>query len=565
MSRSSARIWWNVPVRTRDGVALATDVYFPSGGSEGGPYPAVLTRTPYDKQRDVLTQMARYLSEHGYVAVIQDVRGRHDSEGPWVPFRNEGPDGYDAVEWVASQPWCTGRVGTFGGSYGGWYQWALAREKPPHLTTMVSTASCGAWGEELPFHNGCLMLVMLGWLSLTGGRTMQDPTLVRDWPEVFRHLPVRTMDERLGRDLPTWREWLDHPTLDEYWRALRLDGDFSGIAVPALHITGWFDDDQPGALFLYRGMAGSSPRAQDQHLVIGPWDHGGTRVPRQVLGGVDFGRGALEDIPNLHRRWFDQWLKDGAEGTTTLPRARIFLTGVNEWREAPSWPPPGVEARPAYLHSGGRANTLAGDGRLAWRAPADDQPADEYVYDPSDPVPSVLDANFYSPDATETPLDMRFQHRRDDVLVYSSDPVAASTGITGHPVVHLFASSDGPDTDWFADLHDVAPTGASMLLAQGQMRARFHESLERESLLEAGRVYEFTFRLSAVGHVVRPGHRIRLTVTSSHFPTWDRNPNTGHPIGQDAEVRVATNRVYHAPGSASFVELPVAPPALVGK
>jgi len=566
MAATQSRIWWNVPVTMRDGAPLATDIYFPAAGPDGGPYPAVLTRTPYDKQNPG-AHYGPYLSDRGFVVVAQDVRGRHGSDGPWVPFRHEGPDGCDTVEWVARQPWCTGRVGTFGGSYGGWYQWALARERPPHLTTMVSTASCGAWMEEIPYHNGCVMLVMLGWLALTGGRTMQNPALTTDWPEVFRHLPLRTMDRRLGRDLPTWREWLDHPTLDDYWRALRLDDDFARIDVPTLHITGWFDDDQPGALFMFDGMRARSPRAAEQHLVIGPWDHAGTRTPRQVLGGVDFGAGALTDIRDLHRRWFDRWLRDAADAgdAEAMPAARLFVTGVNAWRDSAAWPPPGVEVRPLYLRSEGRANTLAGDGRLDDVAAAADEPADTYTYDPENPVPGVLDENFYSPDAVETPLDLRFQHRRDDVLVYTGAAAQTPTVIAGYPVVHLYGSSDAPDTDWFADLHDVAPSGASMILAQGQMRARFRDSLEHEVLMQSGKVYAFRLRLSAVGHVVRPGHRLRLTVTSSRFPTFDRNPNTGHPIGQDAELRVATNRIHHDGAHASRLELPVAPADLLGR
>jgi putative CocE/NonD family hydrolase len=475
-----------------------------------------------------------------------------------VPFRGEGPDGYDAVEWIAAQPWCSGRVGTFGGSYGGWYQWALAREKPAHLTTMISTAPGGAWMQELPYHNGCLMLVMLGWLNLTDGRTMQDPTLVTDWPDVFRHLPLRDMDNRLGRRLPLWQEWLDHPTLDAYWRAVRLDDDFAHIDLPVLHITGWYDGDQPGALFFYRGMRADSPRRDDQHLLIGPWDHAGTRLPRQQLGGVDFGPAAVEDILDVYRRWYDRWLKDDTDAWTRSHPVRTFLTGANRWSDYPSWPPPDVQVRTLYLHSDGRANTLAGDGRLDWQPPTTEQPADVYTYDPNDPVPSVIDENFYSPNVTETPLDRRFQHRRDDVLVYTSQPVDEPLTVIGQPTVQLCAVTDGPDTDWFADLHTVAPTGASMLLAQGRLRARFRETLEREILLEPGRLYTYDIELTAVGHVVQSGHRLRLTVTSSSFPSWDRNPNTGHPIGADPELRVARNQVHHSATHPSQLRLPVA-------
>jgi putative CocE/NonD family hydrolase len=541
----------------RDGVQLSADIYFPPAGPDGGPYPVVVARTPYDNLNPVYVEGAQYLAEHGYVSVLQDVRGRHDSDGAWVPFRNEGPDGYDTVEWAAAQPWSTGRVGTMGGSYGGWFQWALAREKPPHLATMVSTAAGGAWMQELPFHNGVLMLAMLGWHNLVGGRSMQKPELITNWPEVFRHLPVREMDTLLGRFLDGWREWIDHPTLDEYWKAVRLDDDFAHIDVPALHITGWYDGDQPGALYFHGGMCTDSSAADDQVIVIGPWDHRGTRLPRQVTGGVDFGPDAVIDVLDLHRRWFDRWLKD--EPLTPLPtRARVFLTGVNAWHDASSWPPPDIDPTPFYLRSAGAANTLRGDGRLELSPPTATEPADVFTYDPADPVPAVVDDNFYSPTVVETPLDRRFQHRRDDVLVYTSAPATTPTVLAGSPEVHLFASTDGPDTDWFAALHDVGPTGTSMHLAEGRLRGRFREGLEKELLLEPGRVYEFVFSTTAIGHVVQPGHAIRLTVTSSDFPTWDRNLNTGAPIVDGTAMRTATNRVLHEASSASYLLLPVA-------
>jgi putative CocE/NonD family hydrolase len=554
----TAKNWWDVKVPMRDGVQLSADIYFPATGPDAGPYPVVLARSPYDNQHPVYVADARYLAEHGYAVVLQDVRGRYDSDGAWLPFRHEGPDGYDTVEWIADQPWCTGRVGTMGGSYAGWNQWALAREKPPHLSAMVSTAAAGAWMEELPWHNGVLMLVTLGWLNLVGGRAGQNPELVTNWSEVFRHLPVREMDEALGRRLDTWRQWVDHPTFDDYWAELRLDAAFSHLDVPALHITGWYDADQPGALFFHRGMVGGSSRAGDQSIVIGPWDHAGTRVPRQITGGIDFGRDAVMDVRREHLRWFDRWLKQDA-ASAAGPGARVFLTGENRWYAADTWPPPLTTPVAWYLRSGGAANTLAGDGRLEPDRPAVAEPDDTFTYDPADPVPAVIDENFYAADAAETPLDRRFQHRRDDVLVYTSAPADSEIVLTGIVEVHLFAATDGPDTDWFVALHDVAPSGASHRLVEGRLRGRFREGLGREVLLEAGQIYEFVVPTTAIGHVLRPAHRLRLTVTSSDFPTWDRNLNTGEPIGTGTTMRTARNRVSHRPDAASYVVLPVVP------
>jgi uncharacterized protein len=551
---------WGVPALMRDGVALNTDIYLPDEGPDGGPYPGVLLRTPYSNQGEPNPAAAAYLARHGYAVALQDVRGRYGSEGEFQPFRNEGPDGYDAIEWMAAQPWCTGRVGTMGISYEGSAQWAAARERPPHLVTMVSTAAAGRWMQELPFDRGVLMLVILPWLYAVSGRVGRAPWLVPDLPDVLRDLPVRTLDERLGIRMPVWREWLDHPLLDEYWQALRLDADdFRRIDLPVLHVTGWYDDDQAGALYHHEGMCAHSPRGDDQHLVVGPWDHGGTRTPLQSLAGVDFGPAALEDIGELHRRWFDHWLKPDAPGSWPEARARVFLGAANAWRTADAWPPRDCVAQPFYLRGDGRANTMAGDGRLDPQPPTAPEPADSYVYDPTDPVPSDLDPRFYAPDQVDTPLDERFKHRRDDVLVYTTAPLEEPLVVAGKPVVHLFASSDGLDTDWFVALHDVAPSGASLLLAAGRLRARFADGLEREVLLEPGVAREFVIELSAVGHCLRAGHSVRVTVTSSDFPRWERNPNTGEPIGTSVALRPATNRVLHEPDRPSRVLLPVSP------
>jgi putative CocE/NonD family hydrolase len=550
---------WGVPAPMRDGAALNTDVYLPDAGPEGGPYPGVLLRTPYYNQAEPSVAIAGHLAAHGYAVALQDVCGRYGSDGEWEPFRREGRDGYDAVEWLAAQPWCTGRVGTMGISYEGSAQWALARERPPHLVTMVSTAAAGRWMEELPFDRGVLAMAMLPWLHAVSGRVGRQPWLVADLPEVLRGLPLHTLDERLGHTLPLWREWLEHPRLDDYWRELRLTtDDFRRIELPVLHITGWYDDDQPGALFLHAGMCEHSPRAADQHLVIGPWDHRGTRTPAQSFGGVDFGPAALEDIAELHRRWFDHWLKGEPDGPWPESRARVFLGGANAWRTADAWPPRDAVAHTLYLRGQGRANTMAGDGQLGTEPPTASEPADRYTYDPADPVPSDVDPRFFAPDQVETPLDERFKHRRDDVLVYTGARLEAALVIAGNPVVHLFAATDGPDTDWFAALHDLAPSGASQLLAAGRMAGRFADGLEREVPLEPDVPREFAIALSAVGHQVRPGHRLRLTITSSDFPRWARNPNTGEPFATATTLRAAINRVFHEPARPSRVVLPVA-------
>jgi putative CocE/NonD family hydrolase len=552
MSPPGSRHLWDVRVPMRDGVSLAADLYLPDGGE---PAPALLMRTPYNKQTASYREFAERFVANGYAVVLQDVRGRHESDGGWYPFRDEGPDGYDTIEWIAEQAWSDGKVGLFGGSYGGWVQWAAARERPPHLAAMVSRAAGGRWMQEIPYDNGTVVLAMLGWLNLASGRTMKDAAAV-DWRAVLHHLPLRTMDAALGRELPVWQDFLDHPTLDEYWAAIRLTAaDFAAIDLPVLHITGWYDEDQPGALFFYEGMMRNSPAATRQAVCIGPWDHGGTGEPSRELGGVDFSPRAVVDVKDLHLQWFDRWLR-GAEPRDGQTHATYFLTGINEWRGAAAWPPPEVRERRYYLSSHGRANTLRGDGSLA-SAPPESSSADEFTYDPEDPVVTVTDFDFYSDTGVEPTLDRRYVDRRDDVLVYTSEPMSEALTVAGRPSVLLFGSSDCPDTDWFVTLQDVHPRGPSVLLANGRLRARFRESLEREMLMEPGQIYEFRFELSTIGHVFAPGHRIRLTVTSSDFPVYDRNPNTGHPIGEDAELRVARNAIHHGEAEPSHVALPL--------
>jgi hypothetical protein len=536
----------------RDGIELSTDLHLPPGGLSGGPYPLVLMRTPANNHAAADVKKARQLSEHGFAVAIQDVRGREDSGGEFCPFRDEGRDGYDSVEWFAAQEWCTGKVGMMGTGYAGWAQWAAARELPPHLVTLVSTASWG--GRRAVYRNGAVVLPMLSWLHAMSARVWQHAGQV-DWERVLRHLPLRTMDQALGRDIPVWREWLDHPRDDDYWRPLDFSaGDFRGIALPALHITGWHDSAQGMALHLFEGMRAHSPAAAAQALIIGPWDHAGTQAPTQVLGGVDFGASAVEDIDALHLRWFEHWLSDGGEDAPAAPDSKYFVTGTNVWREE-AWSP-SAESAVYYLHSGGAANTVDGDGTLTTTAPTD-EPPDSYQYDPADPIVVTPDFTFFpSPPAQppQLPLDRRFVERRPDVLVFTSPELTQEVEVLGRPSVHLYAGSDRPDTDWFVQLSDVDARGASIVLAMGVLRAG--RGLEPESVMSSGEVDEVRIELDAVAHVVQPGHRLRASVMSSCFPLYDRNANTGDPTADDGP-HVATNHVRHDAAHPSRLVLPI--------
>jgi putative CocE/NonD family hydrolase len=528
-------------------------------------------RTPYGKQNPLYTGPAWYLARHGYAVVVQDVRGRGDSDGEFYPFfNNEGPDGYDTIEWVAGQPWSNGRVGMMGGSYAGWVQWCAAALRPPHLVTMVSASAATHWFQQVPYHNGVPTLAHLPWLWSLRGHVPQDRTLVDNWTEAFLHLPLITADEVVGVEMPVWREWFAHSRLDEWWKSRRLQpADFEAVTQPALHITSTYDGTQPGALNVWRGALAHSPAAGRQRMVFGPWDHLGaaSSMQKSTLGGTDFGPDAVLDVNDLHRRWFDRWLKDQAEVPDASRRgsgnpdavAHVFYTGVNHWQDEDSWPPAGSGIA-WYLHSGGAANSTTGDGGLSTDAPQE-EPRDSFRYDPMEPVIDVLDLEVYArPDPlspVEPPLVRDFVEGRPDVLVYTSRPLERDLTVAGEPRMVLYGGSDAPDTDWHAWLADVAPDGTSTTLVRGQLCARFRDSLEEEHLMEPDTTYRFEFELLSLAHVFLAGHRVRLVVTSSDFPTYCRNQNTGHPLGMDDAVCVAVNFVAHDGDHRSHILLPV--------
>ncbi len=554
--KEAGRNLWDLRTPMRDGVELSTDLYLPPDGLSGAPYPLILIRTPGSNQHPQYVKSARHLSDHGFAVAIQDVRGRHDSEGRFYPFVNEGVDGYDSIEWFASQAWCTGKIGMMGASYSAWAQWAAARERPPHLAALASTATWGSSHQGMPYRSGCVALPMLAWLHAVGGRVWQEGGQV-DWDRVLRHLPLRTMDEALGHDLPVWRDWLEHPLPGNHWQSMKLDeADFRAIDLPVLHITGWHDDAKPGVLHHYEGMLAHSPAASEQVILIGPWDHAGTQSPTRVLGGVDFGASAHEDLEEVHLRWFDQLLKESPQGRGELAPSRVFVTGADLWRKETGSAPAAPIAY--YLDSEGFANSHAGDGQLT-KEPAALEKHDSYVYDPADPVVLTVDFNFFPTHPsrpTELPLDRRFVERRSDVLVYTSEVLHEQMEVSGQPQLHLWAGSNCPDTDWFVQLSDLDPRGPSIVISTGMLRARFRDGLAQEAFMVAGEIYEFRIELDPLAHVFKAGHRIRLSVTSSWFPQFDRNLNTDDPLGRGGEPRVATNHVYHDRTHPSRVILP---------
>ncbi|MGE0554514.1 MAG: CocE/NonD family hydrolase [Gemmatimonadales bacterium] len=550
-----------VTMPMRDGVELVADAWIPEGL---GPFPTILVRTPYERTMELLgagagrpPELGTYFAKQGYVWIIQDTRGRGDSEGTFHFFRDDGPDGYDSIEWIARQPWSNGRVCTMGVSYLGTVQWLAAKERPPHLVCMASTAAAGRWLDELPYLGGALQVqFMLGWTYRTAGRTYAGANAVGlDWMEIYRHRPLLTMDDAVGRRIEAWREFVEHSTYDDHWKRISLEAprDFETLDLPTLHVTGLFDWDQPGAMYYWRAMQAHSPAATHQYLLLGPWTH-----PQTWTGGLTslgewrLGAGSVVDYKPIHLAFFDRYLK-GSTDRFDFPRARVFLTGTNQWRDTDAYPPRTVRTERLFLSSGGRANSLAGDGRLSFTTPAA-EPPDRFTADPDRPVPSSVGT------ADPRGVDHRPIERRDDVLVYTSERLTDTLTIVGNVFVTLTAATDGRDTDFTAKLLDVGPDEVARKLGPtevGVIRARYRKGRDRTELLEPGAVERYRIELFDVAHAFLPGHRIRLEIASAAFPFIDVNTNTGLLPATDTTSRVARQTVYHDRERLSFVELPV--------
>ena len=555
---ASVEARYDVKVPMRDGVNLSADIYFPRG--EQGPFPVILTRTPYDNMTDESLEAGRFYPQHGYVLVAQDVRGRNDSDGDFYPYLNDFNDGHDTVEWIGAQPWCDGNVGMVGASYVGYVQWQAASMGSSYLKAIVPRV-IGAnmyetgWYQGGAFHLGTAAM----WAMRYDGRTRQD-IFDYNWEQLFKKLPLAELDKEAGKDVHFFRDWIAHPDYDDYWRAQSIEERYPNIKVPVLQIGGWYDVLVRGTFHHFTEMrkhGGSELARQNQRAVVGPWIH--SACSTTFAGELDFGSISMLDLQEVELRWFDHWLKGKDNGAERDAPLRLFVMGSNEWRDENEWPLARTQFTPYYFHSGGGANSLEGDGSLSTTPPAD-EPADGFVYNPAFPVPTRGGNTCCNPELVPWGVyDQRPLEYRNDVLVYTSAPLEEDLEVTGPISVKLYASTDGRDTDFTAKLVDVHPDGYAVNLCDNIMRARYHESREYQTLLEPGRVYEFTIDLWMTSNVFLKGHRIRVDVSSSNFPRFDRNPNTGNPFGQDAELRVANQTILHDEAHPSHVLLPVIP------
>jgi putative CocE/NonD family hydrolase len=527
---------YEIGIPMRDGVELAATVCLPHRSER--PAPAIVTITPYDKSRSIGPGTeAEFFQRHGYAFVVVDCRGRGKSEGEWRAFFNDPDDGHDAIEWVAQQPWCTGKVGSTGLSYSGWTQWAAASRRPAHLTCMISSSAAGRWQQEIPYTNGSFQLFFGWWVNAVRRRIIERGGLAEiDWDAILRTLPLDALGDFIDPSGETWRDLMDHDTLDDLWRSIRFDDHYDQIDYPCLHVTGWYDlEDLTGAFHHYEQMMAQSPAAKTQRLIVGPWSHVMTRYPHHTYGGVAFGAAAAPDMNHVHLRWFEYWLKGVQNGVLDEEPVQVFEPGSNRWIDAERWPLATYELPLDLTFDGANGRLQRGSG-AATSSPR------SYRYDPRDPAPTQIDVKRYP--IENPPLDQRAVEVRDDVLIWTSDPISQECAISGWPALELLISSDCDDTEFHVKITDVGPDGASLKVAQGCLRASYRDSLEHPRPLVPSELTPLRVELWPIQHAFQPGHQIRVSVTSADFPWFARNLNQFGPLKSQSDPKVAINTIH---------------------
>jgi putative CocE/NonD family hydrolase len=561
----------NIVVTMRDGVKLKADIYRPSAE---GRFPVLLQRTPYNKDNDV--DFGFKAAGQGYVVIVEDVRGRYASEGEWYTFKNEPNDGYDTIEWAAALPFSNGKVGMFGGSYVGATQMLAAIAHPPHLAGICPIVTASNYHENWTYTGGAFaQWFNEDWTSGLAQNTYerlvgaQDDPVGGIWKLPLTDYPILNMENRPelawnGSVAPYFLDWLAHPTYDDYWKAISIEEHYPDIKVPALHMAAWYDLFLGGSLRNYEGVkahGGTEEARRGQQLMVVVGGHAGNG-PR--IGDVDFGPASHVDEDEVTLHWYDYLFK-GAHNEFAGKPVKIFVMGTNQWRDEDEWPLARAKTTKYFLHSGGKANSLRGNGSLSTAAPAKETP-DQYVYDPASPAPTVGGPLCCEPQRWEPgPRDQRPVEGRDDVLVYSTAPLTEDMEVTGPVSLELYVKSSAVDTDFTGKLVDVWPNGFAQNLTEGILRARYRDSRETATLMNPGQIYKITVDLWATSNVFKKGHILRLEVSSSNFPRFDRNLNTGElryvkaVQGPSPEHFVsATNMVLHDSEHPSALVLPVA-------
>jgi len=560
-----------IEVKMRDGVILRGDLFRPDGD---GKFPVLLQRTPYRRSSwGYAIDFAQRAASRGYVVLLEDVRGRYTSDGEWYPFLHESDDGYDTIEWLAAQPYSNGKVGMFGGSYVGATQMLAAIAHPPHLAGICPIVTASNYHDGWTYQGGAFEQ----WFDESWTTGLARETLLRQLenmptgPENVNVLPLTgypmfgldpatVVSGSAAKVAPYFLDWLAHPSYDDYWKRWSIEEHYADIRVPALHVAAWYDIFLGGSLRNYIGLragAATEEARNGQRLLITIGGHAGDG---RKIGAVDFGPAADEyNEDAITLRWYDYLFKGVQNEFATGKSVRIFAMGTNQWREEDNWPLARARSTKFFLHSQGSANSTRGNGSLSTTAPGN-EPSDKFIYDPAKPVPTIggplcCDADHLAPG----PRDQRTAEERDDVLVYSTPPLERDLEVTGPVRLEFFASSSAVDTDFTAKLVDVLPDGTAINLTEGILRARYRDSQVTPTLLTPEKIVPLSIDLWATSNVFRAGHRLRLEVSSSNFPRFDRNLNTGELAANSTKWVTATNTILHDKAHPSALILPIMP------
>jgi uncharacterized protein len=552
---------WGVKIPLRDGVHLNATVYQPHNQKQ--PLPVIFTFTPYIG--DSYTDRAMYFATHGYVYALVDVRGRGNSEGEFEPFANEGRDGYDATEWLAKQPYSNGKVAMWGGSYAGFDQWTVAKEFPPHLATIVPAAAAHP-GIDFPFQYNVFYPYDMQWLTFTSGHTGNEKTFANDgfWSQKSRemyktHSAFEGYDQLVGNPSPIFQKWLQHPTPDAYYDAMVPSPEqYKKLGLPILTITGHYDGDQPGAFTFYKRhmQYGSAEAKANHYLIIGPWDHAGTRSPKTEMGGLKFAPGSALDLNKLHDEWYAWTMKAGTKPEFLKKRVAYYVMGAEEWKYADTLEGISNQTLTLYLSSNGSAADVFHSGMLL-ATKANAAATDSWVYDPLDNRPGDAEP-------TENPAYLTSQSGITDLfgegVIYHGEPLAASTEVSGFPKLTVWLVMDVPDTDLGATLYEILADGSSIFLSNATMRARYRESLREEKPVPAGKAEKYVFdNFMFFSRQVAKGSRLRLVIGSANTPSAEKNYNSGSVVVKETgkDARTAHIQLLHDAEHASVLELPI--------
>ncbi len=551
---------WGIKIPMRDGISLNATIYKPK---QEKPVPVIFTMTPYIA--DTFHSQAMYFAQNGYAFVIVDCRGRGNSEGNFIPNSDEGKDGFDMIQWLAARSWCNGSVGMFGGSYCGFNQWMTMKEFPLHLKTIVPVAS-SHMAIDFPIYRNIVFPYILQWLTWTSGRT-PNTNLFKDqqfWREKFRelylnHLPFKELDRIVGNTSTYFQTWLEHPFPDDFWSTRALTSEqYQEIEIPILTITGHYDADQPGAMQYYKMHRNYSSAGNFNHyLIIGPWDHAGTRNPKKEFGGLEFAANSMLDMNKLHKDWYDWILSSGKKPEFLKNKVCYYLMGANKWKYAKNLDSISNKTVKLYLDSEkGHANSITESGNLSKNIAENSQP-DKYVYDPLDTRPAELEKERIENYLT----DQRFiRNLFGNGLIYQSQPFAKDTEITGYVKLTAWISLDVPDTDFEVTLFEIFPDGSSVFLTQDFMRARYRESLKKEKLINCDEINKFEFTgFTFFSRLLRKNSSLRLLIKSPNSIFIQKNYNSGGVVAKESwkDVRIAHITLYHDLKYRSYLEIPL--------